>query len=128
MEELKCMLKKEYSKEFHWSGIVRDIVSMSPFSQTIDALLCIDRISWGFPYLVEIADQLETYARTFPDFEERDMYSLYQKIVDCAGWICRDTSVSDEKAREYDKIGDQYQDKLINIVSQDYLLNFDSEE
>lgn len=126
MVELNQMLTKTYQERCHWSCIVRDISGRSLFARLVDTLCVMGKVSYVFPHFLDMSEQLESYAKSFPDYKERYMYQLYQKIVYCASAAAREKHLSKELSREYRKIEDQYQEKLEAFIPQDYILNFDS--
>ena len=125
---LQQILVESYQGRYHWSGMVRDITSMSLVARLVDTLSIMGKVSYVFPYFLDMVERLETYARSFPDYEERYMYQLYQKIADCAFEAACDKRLSKEQSREYRKVEDRYQDKLYVFTAQDYILNFDSDD
>lgn len=79
------------------------------------------------PYIVDVAEKLEAYARRQPDFEERYLYSLYNLVKECA----EEASLAyrgnrDEKEKIWE-IEWAYTDKIEAITGADYNLQWNYE-
>lgn len=110
----------------HWSVLARDIFRdtfrMTPL---INILKSLRKISYILPKLIEIAEKVEAYARTFPDFEEHGLYPLYYELAECAEIACWEDDIAKEKKRELYDLWDKYQEKLDAITGKDYILSSD---
>lgn len=125
MGKITSELAHKYSKKYHWSAIAYDLTSVSSFSGLVHGLCEMDKLSFVLPHLIKMAEQLEAYARTFEDFEERNLYVLYQEVANCASRAAYENNISKELSRKYDDISYDYDKKCDTITGMDYWLNFE---
>ena len=114
-----------------WWAIVNPKGIGSPLGSLQKAVLNLRRMqksSQILPYLSEVAEKCEAYARQQSEFEERDLFSLYELVAECADEAYGDTACSNEFKRECSEIESKYRMKLEAITGTTYILNWESEE
>ena len=114
----------------HWTRIVNPKYggTLEILDKCVRSLITMKRSSMILPYLLSVAKKCEEYAQKQPDFEERDLYALYELVAECADDATYDDICSQENKRFFSSAEQKYRDKMDAIVGVTYHLNWESEE
>ena len=74
------------------------------------------------PYLIQISDGWNEYAKKIDQHDERYFFSLYKSIAECANMAGCETSDNPDYANEFFDIEYRYRDKMNAIAGVDYTL------
>lgn len=92
-----------------------------------DGLRSTENTHFIFPYIVDIAEKLEAYAKKQPDFEERYLYPLYSLVKECAEETSLMCKGDLEEQRKIWSIEWEYTDRMNAVTGADYDLQWDYE-
>ena len=112
----------------HWTRFVsiRDLETFS-MSRLNNALSNIKKAHLMLPYLIQIADGWKEYANKINQFDEKDFFSLYKVIAECAESASTEDISDNKYNKNFTNIECSYKDKMDVIVGADFTLKIEDE-
>ena len=110
-------------KQSCWSHFLRlrDHVNFS-LDKVNNALEIINKSHLMLPVLIRFLEGWENYAKRINDYDERDFFSLYKAIVECAELASAEKNIDSKYEMDFGKIEYYYRDKMDSIAGVDYSL------
>lgn len=112
----------------HWSRFIniRDPQTFS-LSSIYSALEAIRKNHLMLPTLLSYLEGWEEYAKRIGQYDERDFFSLYKSIAECAEMADCEIIENPDYIRDFSDIEFYYRDKMDNIAGVDFTLKFEDE-
>ena len=79
------------------------------------------------PYLIQIAEGWKEYANKINQFDEKDFFSLYKVIAECAESASTEDISDNKYNKNFTNIECSYKDKMDVIVGADFTLKIEDE-
>lgn len=113
-------------KQSCWSRFLklRDHVNFS-LDKVNNALEVIKKSHLMLPVLIRFIEGWENYARRINDYSERDFFSLYKAVAECAELASVEKDIDPKYIMDFHKIEYYYRDKMDSIAGIDYSLKFE---
>lgn len=117
-----CFIEKQSC----WSHFLnlRDHVNFS-LDKVNNALEVIKKSHLMLPVLIRFLEGWENYARRINDYNERDFFSLYKTIAECAELASVEKDINPKCIMDFHEIECNYRDKMDSIAGVDYSLKFE---
>lgn len=112
----------------HWVRFIsiRDHQTYS-LTSIYNALESIKKSHLMLPTLLRYLEGWQEYATKIGQYDDRDFFSLYKTIVECAEIASCETIENPNYARDFSDIEFHYREKMDNIAGVDFTLKFEEE-
>ena len=109
---------------FHWLRCMDMDTSLLNISNALEAL---NKAHLMLPTLLRYLEGWEEYAKKINQYNERDFFSLYKNIAECAEIASCETINNPDYARDFSDIEYLYRDKMDAIAGVDFTLKIEDE-